>query len=282
MNEQRIDNVAGALVFWSFGPGTQLSKLREALTANGFGQHSPERMTDGAALRASLAAEFEGHKVFPVIVEGKTVFEVVKVSAEGNRNNYEHVMTASVNGKQEIETDSYDTKQEERIRESFSGYCTLVPTSQLTNVMVEIVMSLGGVTMRPAGGIYWIPECHWTRWKALADAVEQTGPKNRCDACRVILDENCLKSVREALTAEVNREAATINATLNDPETGKRAASTATNKAQALREKIAQYETAFGIAMTDLSKAMDDATTIEATATLMDVANQMDLFAIAG
>lgn len=281
---QRIDNVAGAIVYWSFGGGTSLYNLRDVLEKNGFGRYSPERMTDGAALRAALAHEFEGHKVFPIDIEGKTVFEVVKVHADKDRlkNDYEHVLTASVTSKQVIELDNYDPELLDRLTDSFRGFVSLVPVSQLTAVMVDIVMSLGGVTMRPAGGIYWVPDAHWERWKKLADDVELTGPKNRVDACRVILDESCLKAVREALSNEVSKEAQAIDETIHCPKTGMKAAESARKRAQALQDKIKAYEQAFSIVLPDLAEQLNKAVTAEATAVILDAAQQMTMFATAG
>jgi len=281
---KRVDDVAGAIVYWSFGPGTSLLNLRDVLDRHGFAKYSPERMTDGAALRAALAKEFDGHKVFPVDIEGKTVFEVVKVRADKDRltNDYEHVLTASVNSKQVIDLDAGDYDLLTRLTDLFEGYVSLVPVSQLTAVMVAIVDSLGGVTMRPAGGIYWIPDAHWERWKKLADDIELTGPKNRVDACRVILDESCLKAVREALSNEVSKEAAAIDETIHCPKTGMRAAATARKRAQELQDKIRSYEAAFSIALPELADQLSKAVTAEATAVILDTAQQMTMFATAG
>ena len=266
-----ITNIAGALVFWNFGPGTELYKLRNALEDNGFYHYSPERMTDAAALKASLAKEFPGDKIFTVDVDGLAVFEIVKiVKKDRERNTYEHILTASVNSRQEIDYDLPDHDRDQRIKEQFRGYTTLVPTSQLTAVMVEIVASLGGLSMRPAGGVYWIPETNWQRWKALADSIETTGPKNRLDACRVILDQHCIKSVQEALTNEIDREAKLIQETINDQDKGKRATNSARKRAEALRDKVSEYERAFSIPLAELTKRLDEATTIEATASLVE------------
>ena len=275
MNEQRFE-IAGSLVFWQFGQSSELNRLRAALELHGFGDHCPERMTDGAALRAALAEEFPGCKIFPVVSEkDKDAFEVVRVVADDKeKNSYEHVLAASLT-EHVVYTDNYDRDQILRLQTSFVGFVSTVPASQLTKTMVAIVMSLGGVTMRPSGGIYWLNVDHWEKWQALCASIEACGPKNRFDACRVVFDQNCIEAIKQALTNEIAREAKLIEETLNDPETGLRAAATAEKRAQALRSKISSYEEAFGVALSELHHTMDEATTIAAKAALMDSARAM-------
>lgn len=271
MNDTRID-IAGAIVFWSFGAASHLNRLQDCLECHGFTKHCPERMTDGAALKAALAEEFPAHKVFP-IVKDDNAFEVVRIREDdGQKNRYEHVLSASVTLRK-VETSGDVDEQNSRIQSSFDSLVSMVPVSQLTRCMVSIVSELGGMSMKPSGGVYWLPEQNWDRWVALVDDVTDCGSKNRFDACRVVLDSNCIEAVRQALTNEIEREAKAIHETITDPESGTRAAKTARKRAESLRDKILSYEDSFGLVLSELHTAMDNATTIEATATFFDLAN---------
>ncbi len=277
MNDTRYD-LAGALVYWAFGAASELGKLQECLDRHGFAKHCPERMTDGAALKAALSEEFPGHKVFQVLSEkDKDRFEVVRVAADDTeKNRYTHVLTASLklglDARQHIETDEYDFDRDRRLEDAVERLTSMVPVGQLSKCMVEIVMALGGTTMRPSGGIYWIGNEHWDRWVALVDDITACGSKNRFDACRVVMDENCIEALRQALTNEIEREAKSIHESIFDPETGTRAAKTARKRAESLRAKIGSYESSFGIVLGELREALDNATTIETNAMFLDIA----------
>ena len=76
--------------------------------------------------------------------------------------------------------------------------------------------------------------------------------------------------MQEALTNEIDREAKLIQETMNDHDKGKRATNSARKRAEALRDKVSEYERAFSIPLAELTKRLDEATTIEATASLVE------------
>lgn len=273
------NNLAGSAVFWTLGECTDFNRLSTALAAAGFRKFTPERMTDYAALKLALESEFPGHEVFPVKNAGIT-FEVVKVQRDqfDKKNEYRHVLTASANEWKNVVTDTNDSAMDVRLTDHFRRNRDTVPYHNVSRALVEIVYSLQGTTLRPSGGIYWIPNHHWERWEMIAQAIETSGEKNRVFALRTFLDEHSAAVLREALAQEISREARSIDETLHNPETGLKAAGTAKRRANDLRKKIAAYETAFSMALPDLKRALDEATGQEAKATLLDAASAGSLF----
>jgi len=268
------NDIAGSAVFWTLGESTDYNALSNALSACGFRKFIPERMTDYAALKAALEHCFPDHEIFPVKGAG-TTFEVVSVRRDqfDKRNNFSHVLTASVTASLTIDTDQFDTAIDARITEQFQINRNTVPYHNVSRCLVDIVFDLQGTTLRPSGGIYWIPNNNFERWETVAAAVESAGSKNQAFALRTFLDEHSATVLRAALSAEIAREARSIDETLHDPVTGLKAAATAKKKARSLRAKIEAYESAFSMALPDLKRALDDATNQEATANLLDAAS---------
>lgn len=275
MIDSRLD-VAGGILTWSIQSGTELQRFQEALRANGFKDQSPERMTDGAALKAALAEEYPRKckivAIQKVDDDESDSFEVIRITGhDETRNEYTHVITATVRNGQ-IETDiDYDLQC--RLQSRFRELTTLLPVAQATRCLVSIVHSLGGLTMTKAGGVYWLPIEHWQRWIDLIRDVELCNEKSTFNAFRVVLDADCIKGIGEALTAEIQKESAALEELLANPETGLRAAKNAQVKAGLLRDKIANYESTFGLVMSNLHETLDAATAVEAKATIMDCAN---------
>lgn len=269
------NNVAGSAVFWTLGESTDFDKLSNALQSAGFGKFTPERTSDYAALKMTLEKEFPSpHEVFPVKGSG-TTFEVVKVTrGDGDgRNEYKHVLTATVNGWNNVEVDNGDQATAANLTEAYRANRQTIPYHSVSRALVDIVFSLTGTALRPTGGIYWIPNNNFERWELVAQAIELAGPKNKVFALRTFLDEHSAAVLREALAAEISREARSIDDTLHDPVTGLRAAATAKRRANDLRRKIAAYEESFQMALPDLKRALDEATGQEARAALMDAAS---------
>lgn len=269
------NNLAGSAVFWTLGEETDFNTLCNALARAGFGKFTPERMTEYAALKQTLETEFPSHEVFPVKGIGIT-FEVVKVERDqfDKRNEYRHILTATATRWQTVETDTNDGAMDSRLTDHYRQNRDTVPYHNVSRCLVDIVYSLQGTTLRPSGGIYWIPNLNWERWEMIGQAIESAGPKNKVFALRTFLDEHSAAVLRSALADEITREAKQIDSTLTDPETGLKAAGTAKRKANDLRRKIAAYEEAFSMALPELKRALDGATGQEARANLMDIASQ--------
>ncbi len=273
METTRFD-IAGAAVYWTLGENTDFNRFSSALSAAGFRKHVPERPTDYACLRDTLQDDQSGAVVFPVKGTPTPTFEVVRVRGDGEakRNEYRHVMTASVTASGNIETDTGDPATDYRLTAAFRWRREQLPYHLVSRALVEIVFQLQGVTLRPSGGIYWIPSAALERWEMVANAIQAGSQKNKSYALRTMLDEHSATALREALAAEIEREADSINSTLSNPETGLRSATTQRQKAKSLRRKIEAYENSFTMALPELKKQLDRAVGIEAIATVFEAA----------
>jgi hypothetical protein len=267
------NDIAGSAVFWTLGDLTDHQRLANAFQSAGLAKFTPEPLTNYSALREALDQSHPGCEIFPV--KGSTdTFEVIRVKRDSDapeaRNVYEVVLTAHATAYGTVEINGATAPA---LTEKFQQLKRTVSYNGVSRAMVDIVYSLGGTTLRPSGGIYWIPNAVFERWEMIAVAVEAAGPKNRCFALRTILDENSANAIREALTQEIARESKEIDDTLSDPTSGMRAAKTARDNDQRLRRKIETYETSFEISLAELRTQLDKAVGIEAKATLLDIAS---------
>ena len=271
-------NLAGATCFWTLGEDTDFARFDAALKSAGFSKFSPERPTDFAALRDILYADFGSDHVYPVKNQPQPTFEVIGVKAASaqdtlGRNDYGHKLTARVTTAGNIETDTGDAATDARLTDLYRAKRLQIPYHAVSRCLVDIVYSLDGTTLRPSGGIYFIPNAAFERWEMVANAVEQSGPKNRCFSMRMVMDEHAAAAIREALTTEIEREAAEIDAAFHDPNTGIRAKATQSEHARQLRRKIETYEQTFEMMLPDLKRQLDRATGREAIGNLIESAS---------
>ena len=273
-------DIAGLSAFWTLGDDTDFQKYADALKRAGLGKFTPERPTDFAALRDVLYSEFGSDHVYAVKNSVLPTFEVVTVKPAPKdqdtlgRNEYTHKMTASVTTAGNIETDTGDSGMDYRLTDKFRQLREKVAYHAVSRSLVEIVYSLSGTTLRPSGGIYWIPAEAIERWEMAANAIESAGSKNRTFALRTMMDEHTACAIREALTAEIEREGKLIETALHDPATSLKTARTQRQKADQLRQKIETYECAFTMSLADLKTALDINTGRQAIAALLDSASQ--------
>lgn len=279
MEEKSLD-IAGTLVVWSMKPGTRLDLLNIALAKHGFTGFQHERMTDAAALKAALAEEFpRKHKIVTVVGnddKDSDSYEVIRIERKtAEENTYTHVLTAAI-AAGVVSTDSWsDYDLQIRIAGRVGELTTLVPGSQVTKTLVQIIHSLNGLTMKEEGHIYWLPESQLKRWQALICDIETTGSQSSFDAYVIKLTPEAIKGISSNLAREIDKEAFEISSTLASDDTGVRAANNAKKRAQELRDKVATFEGSFGLALDDLKQKLDDATNMEAKATLLETAAQL-------
>lgn len=274
MQDTRFD-LAGSVVYWALGDGTNYETLSTFLSGLGFGQYTPEKMTEYASLRQALEEEFPKDTVFPV-KDAKNTFEVVRIKKDSydKRNDYEHVATAWVNEDGTLDADRTYNMDMYAVRDKFAQLRNTVPFSNVSRALVKIVQHLGGTTLRENGGVYWVPTAMWDRWSDVVKAVEVCGSRNRIFNLRAVYDEYSLTAIREALTNEIKREAENIDKALSAPEATESSMTRAIHNAQRLRDKIIAYESAFNVTLGDLKTLLDDATTIEAKAVIMESVKQ--------
>lgn len=275
---QTID-IAGGVVVWSIEAGTHLDLFNDRLSKHDFHGYRPERLTDGAALKAVLSEAYpKNHKIVRVLGNDDKEtdsFEVVQVRPNDDLGNlYVHVMTATVkDGTISLDNGDYDMRL--NMQSHFLDLTTLVPVPQVTRTLVSIIQGLGGVTLKPSGGVYFLPDAHWKRWTDFTNDLTGTGSKSTYNGYRVVMDQSTIKGICEALQAEVDKESTDISTTLSDEETGLRAAATARKRAERLRDKIISYEKGFGLALDSMKARLDEATMLEAESTLLETAAQL-------
>lgn len=270
--------IAGASIFWTLGEETDHTRYAEALKQAGFGKFTPQRPTEAAALKQTLATQFGGasYDIDPIKGAAQPTFEVCTVrtiDVNNGRNIHDHKLTARVTVTGNVTTDTGDAVLEHTLTERFRRIRSTVSYQAVSKSLVEIVYSLNGTTLRPSGGIYFVPTVGLERWEMVANALESSSPKNRCFSMRVLLDEHTAAAIREALTAEIAREGAAIEAVLHDPATSLQSAGTQLVKANLLRQKIESYEGMFDLILSDLKKELDNNTGREAIAALLHAAS---------
>lgn len=287
--EVKQATLAGSAVFWSLGKNTDFEKLSIALKNAGFEKLLPEQTTKRAALRKALEEHYRGmndavhvYEVFPIRgTDGVIQFEVMRVAkseGEEKRNSYVHIITATIvsdNGFDQLELDSEDRESllVSKLASDYNEIRASVPYHSMAKALVEIVYRLNGVTLRPTGGIYWIPNELWFTWELVAHAFESAGVGNKMFALRAIIDENSAVVLREALANEINKETAEIAEILDDPDKAIRQADKIKARSQALQDKLSRYEQTFEFTLNDLRKAIDEATGHSAIAELLAAAS---------
>lgn len=261
--------VGGGVCFAQWSKGTNRQVIRSRFTELGLTNFIPEDRTPMSCLRAALDDTFQ-----PPSKDVRYVVRPTKGDTPGFAVVEEHpdkatagsdwgtvVATCTMDDDERVELDPFDAEKRAAIRTHMASSAEWYTTTAVSKSFVRLIEHFGGVTLRDAGGVYWLNDDVLDRWAAVADAFEQASPteedkpKNKIHVLRVVADEQMVRAVGDALTAEVESTLATIENELAAGELKESACETRLRRTGKLMEKVRRYETAFGEHLSKLTAA---------------------------
>lgn len=219
MQNQQI-RICGAIVFWSLSDRTRRAVLKDHWEAAGFTDQVPEPRAKSAALKDALIHVFADKKGdFEVErLKEANCFEVSAVQrgdfATGNSRS--SVLKARFNEVlNRIEFKPYTPDPCDEIVEAYNEGLGMLVSAQVSHGMVSVLRGLRATTLRPTGGMYWLPEEQLGQWQKAVEGVEQAG-NNRCYLVRTPKDADTVRAVRDAVAAECQAEARRLETEINE------------------------------------------------------------------
>lgn len=294
----KLVTTSGSVCSWDTGPMPR-SLVYERLESVNLEQYAPELRTDAAALRialgefASLAKKAAGRQrdltngqgeqakldfsVQPHRQQKEHGFELVKVNRGETENDYVASFSARVqDGRVSIVKGFCDglyvlQTQYEQAKATVGG-------DAVGRALVEIMAHLKGTTLREVGGVYWIPEESVPTWQRVIEAFDNTGCKTRLYCARTVMDEQMARWVKDAIVSEITASATALTEEIAEGTLGEQALETRKVKAQALRGRVAEYESILSEMLPHLHAVVQVAETAASSA----LAVQQDSEAFAG
>ena len=138
----------------------------------------------------------------------------------------------------------------------------------LTDICLE---ELDGVVLRPAGGVYWLPDTSLPRLADVRDAIRasaQPGSAPQIYPCRVERDDDALLAVTHAICGQVEQQCKVITDSIKEGELGERALNNRQDQAVQMKQQINRYERLLGKPLNDLNVKCDEMKAVAAEALL--------------
>lgn len=262
MNERSI-GIGGGVIFWKIGAATDKEISQDGLRDLGLSQFCPVERSHNSCIRAALAEVFEE--------TSKDERYVVRPIKEGfvvaNEHHKDDVTAgdkwADVVAKVTIEADlsisltPYDysrlTELLERMRQAGLSYSA----TSVSQSLIKLIEHLGGVALRPNGGVYWLNDEHLDTWAEIAQVFEKAGADNMLHVLKVVADEQMVRAVGDALQTEILQDVAKITQEIagDVTETG---CLRKLEKANQMLQKVRRYEQAFAAPLSALTTAIAD------------------------
>jgi hypothetical protein len=188
--------------------------------------------------------------------QAKNGFEVMRKKRGAVQNEYDVAFSARIEswGGLIVEGEGNQTA----IQAAFDRHKSQLTGAAIGKLLVDVLARAGGTTLRESGGVYWVPEESVQAVERMAAFVEECGEDggNRVYLLRTAMDESTVRAVRDAITAEVTKEANAIVNELKENDFGDEALTRRQLAAASLHARVSRYERILGEAMSTLHEVV--------------------------
>ena len=273
MQEQNVK--FGIITYWSLA-GSNIDRLRDLMEPLGLESYIPEQTSPMVALREAMEAVYKSKLIRRTKKKG-----FVAVSEERGEHENSYLNEASVSiGEEEnlIMGMGVSTDDSYLLREEYRKARSTLTSASAGSMLAKIATGpLGGTTLRPTGGIYWLPGDILDKWKDIATAIEAcsvTRGAEKPSSVSVIrhrLDADSVKAVRDAIIHEVEQESAKIKKEM-ESGIGVRAMESKIRQSVAIHDKMKAYAEILNIGASKISENAEELEVATATAAFMEMA----------
>ena len=261
MSSDRIP-VGGSVIWWRLAKSTSLEALSDGFRRLGLEDYIPEPRTAMSCLRAALSDryEVEDKKTERLVVRSVPKgFVVVKERPKEDKSagdDWGEVVARVVLSEDEKDVllDPFDYDIRQQIIAAMTEAKKWLSSGAVGGALVKII-EVWGLSLRPNGGVYWLPKDMVSCWDAVSGVVVNASARkdkegedvepNRVFKLNVEADTDMVEAIGDILTNEVEAELSRMERELSVGDLGTRAIETREARSQHLLDKVYKYEQAF-------------------------------------
>ncbi len=266
-------STCGAVVYWSLAGGVNISALEDACRARDlnpsalFSAPTPER-----ALTRAIRTLADRSHIVRQLPDGTGWALVAEKQVDAKASDYATTMRAYIEKDGSIAIEPKGHPDAERLMDAFDASLTSLDAGILADVLINTCRALRAVSLRPMGGVYFLPSDKLESFNAIASAIEEASGSHvwQLPAMR---SEDAARAILAAVAEEAEHEVSRMEAELEESSAGSvplgaRAISTREARAAALRAKVAEYEGLLGGSLDAVRERLERAQAALAAAAL--------------
>lgn len=238
------NEACGGVVYWTLSGGVRVSALAAAFTANNLDPDLVPQPTAERALAKAMRSRADRNHIVRQLPDG-TGWALVAESQQNEKTNfYTQSVRAFLESDGSIVIEPKGHPDAEVILDAFDNALTTLDGNDLSAILIATCKRLRAVSLRPMGGVYFVPSAQMPALEAIAAALEQVSASHvwRLPAMR---SADAAKAILAAVAEEAETEVAKMEEELSST-LGARAIATREERTRALRAKVAEYEGLLG------------------------------------
>ena len=263
--------VGGSVIWWRLAKSTSLEAVTDGFKWLGLEKYVPEARTAMSCLRAGLEDRYQvdDKKTERLVIRSMPKgFVVVKEQPKDDKRAGddwgEVVATVKLSDdEKDVEVDPWDRTIHDEIVAAMQEAGEWLTSGAIGGALVKII-EVWGLSLRPNGGVYWLPKDMVSCWDAVATVIVKASAAkdkhgkdvdpNRVIKLNVEADTDMVEAIGDILTNEVEAELSRMEDELNSGSLGTRGIETREARAQHLLDKVAKYEESFATKLAGLQE----------------------------
>lgn len=184
----------GAIIFWATNPmpRTNLTQIMSQLTT------TPKKIKDETPPKVALKRALVYIHPKKLIDKTEKGFTVVNSRKGVTVNNYDDQESVEATF-----TSTPLSEWEPGLQENYKIQVLLAAKAEVgASLKHYAIESLSGISIRPAGGMYWIPEYSCDKWEQAGQLFEDSGTV--LYICRTVLNTKTLIGIEDAMNRELD------------------------------------------------------------------------------
>ena len=262
-------NVRGKVAYWTLGNKTDAEALRKELELLNLSKFAPDNNTNKASLKIALERICSNRRrLVRPRPAGERGYAIVTETKDQNGKSLDHSVDFDVLLPDGMDTpvfrdptsgDIINPLEEPQILHRYQIEQDRCSSHKLGIALVRIVDHFHGVSLRPTGGLYWIPEGILSRWDAVGAAVERcsSDSSNIVYCLKTAMDDEMKRAVIDGLSRELNNEIQTMEESVMSDDLGKRALRTKKERCERLRKRVSGYQKMFKVTLDSLDESLE-------------------------
>lgn len=257
------NETAGCISYWRLSGPLSLTVLRAAWEAAGLdSQLLPESPEPEVALRRAVVEQQARRRlVRPLAKRGAWVIKDEAVTGDGSDTSYEtvariHFDSGAWYGRVPVRIEKAEApdavfdKVDGAIREAYTRHRAELQPEDVSAWLVKLAKGQAAVSLRDAGGIYFVPRPAMEFWRRAVAVIESVSTAHHVFRIPALRNSEAIDAILDAITIEAEAEAEAIEADLTaegDAALGERALATRGRRCAAVLDKVGAYEGLLGV-----------------------------------
>jgi len=268
INQVQAPSSRGNNVFFSTGSKTNADKLKNSLAALGLEQYAPKQNSKLVATHQALKSVCGRKDRLIRPLKGEPGYAVVREEKGEDGKSLSHtvefdaLMPAGSDFPvfRNPDGEYFSPVEDGAITHRFQIECERVQASAVSKSLVQIIDYMHGISLRPRGGVYWIPQGAVAKFEKVAECFQNSceGNLNKVYFQTTVHDDKLRDSVIMGLTESIENETRQMLEALSQPDVGKRAKKTKMDRCGKLLKRISGYEKMFQVSLQELQKHVAD------------------------